>query len=125
VLFLAFGLGTVFLAVVGLHAVLSLVVTERMREFGVRRALGATGRDIVGLVLRRGARELVWGLGIGLALAFGISRLLALSLERISPAGVEVLAAIALVVVVGAGLAIWRPVRRALGLEPSQALRAG
>jgi predicted permease len=122
-LFFGFGLGTVFLALLGLHAVLSFVVTQRVREFGVRRALGASGRDIMHLVLRHGMRELAWGLALGLGLAFALSRILASAIERLTPAGIEVFAAIALTLLAGAALALWRPVRRAIRLEPVQALR--
>jgi predicted permease len=122
-LFLGFGVGTVFLALLGLYAVLSFVVTQRVREFGVRRALGATNRDIFGLVVRQGTRELAWGLALGLTLAFALSRLLASAIERLTPAGPDVFAAIAGIVLAGALVALWRPVRRAIRLEPVQALR--
>ncbi len=123
VLFLCFGLGAVFLALIGLYAVLSFVVTQRTREFGVRMALGATRGDIVRLVLRRGGVELAWGLTIGMLLAFGLSKVLAASMERLPPGGPSVFVAILLTVSIGASLAIWWPMRRAAGLAPADALR--
>ncbi len=122
-LFLAFGAGTVFLAVIGLFAVLSFAVTARTREFGVRLALGATPRDLASLVLGRGARELGVGLGIGLAIAFAISRLLAATLETAPVAGAGVFAAIVLAICASAALAFWRPVRRVTKLSAMEALR--
>jgi hypothetical protein len=122
-LFLAFGAGTVFLAVIGLFAVLSFAVTARTREFGVRLALGATPRDLASLVLGRGARELGIGLGLGLAIAFGISRGLAATLENAPVAGAGVFGAIVLAVSASAALAFWRPVRRAARLSAVEALR--
>ncbi len=123
VLFLCFGLGAVFLALIGLYAVLSFVVTQRTREFGVRMALGATRGDIVRLVLRRGSVELAWGLTIGMLIAFGLSKVLAASMERLPPGGPSVFVAILLTVSIGASLAMWWPMRRAAGLAPADALR--
>jgi putative ABC transport system permease protein len=123
ILFMCFGLGAVFLALIGLYAVLSFVVTQQTREFGVRMALGASAGDIVRLVLKRGGMELAWGLSLGLVLAFVLSRVLAAAIERIPPAGPMVFAAIG-TVVTGGLLALWRPLRQAVRLEPAQALRA-
>jgi ABC-type lipoprotein release transport system permease subunit len=58
-----------------------------------------------------------------LTLAFALSRLLASAIERLTPAGPDVFAAIAGIVLAGALVALWRPVRRAIRLEPVQALR--
>jgi ABC-type antimicrobial peptide transport system permease subunit len=102
---------------------LSFAVTARTREFGVRMALGAAPRDLVSLVLRRGVREVAWGLGAGLVLAFVISRALAAALDRVPPAGLPVFAMIVLTVCAGAALALWTPVRRAARLSAVQALR--
>jgi predicted permease len=122
-LFLCFGLGAVFMAVIGLHAVLSFAVTQRTPEFGVRLALGATSRDIVRLVLRRGALELAWGLGLGLTIALVLSRLLAAALEQVQPAGPGTFVIILVAVTAGALAALWRPLRRAVRLDPLAALR--
>ncbi len=122
-LFLAFGLGTVFLAVIGLFALLSFAVTARTREFGVRMALGAAPRDLVSLVFSRGARELAWGLGLGLPIAIVISRALAATLENVPAAGVGVFAAIVATVSAGAAVAMWRPLRRVARLAPVEAIR--
>jgi putative ABC transport system permease protein len=122
-LFLAFGAGTIFLAVTGLFALLSFTVTARTREFGVRMALGATSRDLTRLVLGHGARELAWGLGIGLLIAVVISRALAASLENVPAAGLDAFAAIVLTVSAGAGLALWNPLRRVVKLSAIKAIR--
>ena len=122
-LFLSFGAGAIFMAALGLHAVLSFVVTQRTREFGVRMALGASAADIVRLVLRRGGLELAWGLALGLGLAAALSRLLAATLERVPPAGLEALGAIAAAVLLASVVALYRPVRRAVRLDPLEALR--
>ena len=124
ILFMCFGLGAVFLALIGMYAVLSFVVTQQRREFGVRMALGATRRDIVTMVVKRGSRELAWGLGIGLVIAFVLSRVLASSLDRIPPADPLTFVAISATVLVGAALSLWRPVRQAVRLDPARALRS-
>jgi len=122
-LFLVFGAGAIFLAGLSLHAVLSFVIAQRRRELGIRLALGASARDMAGLILRRGGMEVAWGLGLGLLAAFGLSRAIAATLERAPEAGPAALAAIAGVVAVGAALAAWRPLSRILRLDPVAALR--
>ena len=122
-LFLVFGLGAVFLAALSLHAVLSFVVTRRQREFGIRLALGATARDLAVLLLRRGGLEVVWGLTIGLALAFGLSRIISATLERAPAAGAGTFVTIAILVGAGATLAMWRPFRRMAKLNSAALLR--
>jgi len=122
-LFFAFGVGAMGLAVIGLYAVLSFLVTTRTREFGIRMALGASPGDIVRLLLRSGARELAWGLAFGLLLALGISQAIASQMEQIPAAGAGTFVAIAALVTGTSLLAVWRPARRALRLEPVVALR--
>jgi ABC-type lipoprotein release transport system permease subunit len=79
--------------------------------------------DIVGLLLRTGTRELAWGLGFGLLLAFGISRAIASQMDQIPLAGAGTFAAIAALITSASLLALWRPALRALRLEPVEALR--
>ena len=123
VLFLAFGVGTVFLAAIGLFALLSFAVTSRTREFGVRVALGASPGDLIAQMLTRGAVETGWGLGIGLLLAAGVSRTLAATLEHAPEAGAGTYLAIALTIAVAAAAALWWPLSRVLRLSSLEALR--
>ena len=69
-MFSTFGLVAVLMAAVGLYGVMSFSVNQRRQEFGVRMALGADRRAIVGIVLRRGGRQIAIGLTLGFALAF-------------------------------------------------------
>jgi len=122
-LFLVFGGGAIFLAGLSLHAVLSFVIAQRKRELGIRLALGASARDVAGLMLRRSGVEVAWGLGVGLVVAFGLSRAIVATLERAPAAGPAALAAIAVIVALGAALAAWRPLVRILRIDPVAALR--
>jgi putative ABC transport system permease protein len=124
ILFEAFGLVALVLAATGIYGVLSGSVTERMREIGVRSALGATRASILGLVLRQGmwltALGMIAGLGFAVlasqalvTLLFGISRLDALTYAGVS----ALLSGVA-------GVACWIPAWRAAGVDPATTLRA-
>ena len=73
-IFVWFGMSALFLAAVGLYGVMAHSVAQRTREMGVRRAMGAEGRDILGLVLRQGLRQVALGLILGGAVALLASR---------------------------------------------------
>jgi predicted permease len=124
-LFAVFAVAGLLIASVGIYAVVAHATSRRTREIGVRMALGATTRNILGLVLSRGMRQLAIGLGLGLAGAFGATRLLKNVgfLGTVSPNDPVVFAAItALLVAIGA-FACWLPARRAAALHPVTALR--
>ena len=111
-------------AVLGVFGVLSYSVERRRVEFGVRRALGADARHIAALVLRQGLLLSVVGLIAGLsaaALGAGVMRSLLFGIRPLDPATFLVVPA--LIVLVAAG-ASWQPARRALGIDPAQALRS-
>jgi len=83
-----FGVVAALLAAVGLYGVLAFIVAQRRREIGVRIALGATGRDVIGEVLGQGLRLAGLGVSIGLALAVAITRLMSALLFGTSPTDV-------------------------------------
>jgi putative ABC transport system permease protein len=123
VLLTGFATTALLLAAIGMYGVMSLGVGARIREFGVRLALGAQGRDVVRLVLREGAILVALGLGIGLAGAAAVSRVLRGLLFGVQSLDVVTFAAVALVMTVAALTACYLPARRATRADPMLALR--
>jgi predicted permease len=110
------------LSVIGIYGVMSYLVTQRTREFGIRLALGATRRELVGVVLRHGARLIAIGAVIGIVGSLGLSRLLEDLLYGVTTVDVASGMAI-LVLVVVALLACAVPAFRATRVDPVIALR--
>jgi len=119
-----FSLLAVGLASIGLYGVMSYNVTQRSRELGVRLALGAATRDLLGLVLRQGMRLVMIGVGVGLIAALAATRLLRSMLFNVSSTDPVTFIVIALVLLGVSLLAIWIPARRATKVDPIIALRA-
>ncbi len=122
-LFGVFGIGALFLTMIGVYGVVSFTVARRAREIGVRVALGASRARIIRLVLGQGLRLIAIGTGAGLVIAFGLSHALAAVSEFFQPAGPLTYLAIAAALTATAAAGLLRPVRRALALEPTEALR--
>jgi ABC-type antimicrobial peptide transport system permease subunit len=122
-MFMIFGFVALFLASIGLYAVMSFSVSRRAREVGIRMALGATGRDVVRMIFGQGARQLVIGLVLGLALAAGISRLLATILFDVDPLDPTVFVGVTVVLAFTGALACLLPARRATLVQPSDSIR--
>jgi predicted permease len=113
------------LAAVGVYGVMSFVVEARTREIGIRMALGARTGDAVGLVLRQGLRLALVGIGAGLALALGLSSLLASFLYGVSATDPFTYVGMGLVLLGATALACLVPARRAARIDPVSALRCG
>ncbi|HEV8195944.1 MAG TPA: ABC transporter permease, partial [Gemmatimonadales bacterium] len=111
------------LAAVGLYGVLAYAVTQRQRELGVRRAIGASDGAVLRLVLGGGFRLIGVGLLVGLAGALLTTRFLGKLLFEISPIDPVTLGATAMIVAAVAFAACWLPARRALQVDPVIALR--
>ena len=122
-LFIAFGAAAMFMASVGLYGVLSFAVSRRTQEMGIRMALGAGARDVVGLVARQGATQLSIGLGIGLALAFGLTRVIGPLMYRVDPQDPLVFGGVVVMIALVGVAAGFFPARRATGVDPVEALR--
>ncbi len=123
-MFSAFAIFAVLLAAAGIHAVLAFDVAARTREIGVRRALGAPPGKVLALVLRRSARQVLIGLGIGLPLAFGFTLLLGQMLMPGTRSDPLVYLAVVATLALAVGFAAWLPAWRALQVEPMVALRS-
>jgi predicted permease len=119
-----FGLIGVVLAMTGLYAVLAFGVAQRMREFGVRLALGARGADIIRLVLRHGLGLVAVGLVIGLAGAIGAGRVVSRFLYGVGAVDAATLVTVPLLVVLVAVGASLVPARRGAAADPMTSLRA-
>ncbi|MEM7417984.1 MAG: ADOP family duplicated permease [Gemmatimonadota bacterium] len=117
-----FALLAMALSILGIYGVMSNVTNRRRRELGLRRAVGATEREVVALVLRRAVRLLLPGLGVGLLLAAAASVVFRAALFGVGAlAPVPLLGAVA--VFLGAGvLAAFQPARRAARAHPAQVL---
>jgi putative ABC transport system permease protein len=111
------------LAVVGIYGVVAYGVTQRTHEIGIRMALGAKTGDILRLVLRQGMRPVAIGLAIGIAGAFGVSRLLTHALFDMNASDPATFAATPALLAAAALVAIYVPARRATRVEPMKALR--
>jgi predicted permease len=119
----AFGVSALFLAIVGVYGVMAQAVGQRVREFGLRQALGATPSDILRLVLGGGAAMGVFGLAAGFAIAVPITRLIRSLLFRTSPADPLTLSAVAGLLLLATLAASYLPARRATRADPATALR--
>ncbi|HEY0557300.1 MAG TPA: ABC transporter permease [Thermoanaerobaculia bacterium] len=122
-MFIVFGAIALFLAAIGVYGVLSYSVSQRVREIGVRVALGAQEGQVVGLVLGQGLLLALFGILFGLPLAFGASRVVAGTLYGVSPNDPWSFTLVAAVLAAFAGLASYVPARRALDIDPLEALR--
>ena len=111
------------LAVIGVYGVMAYNVTQRTREVGIRMALGAGGGDIVGLIVRQGARHAAGGLLAGLVLALATARFLAAFIFGISPFDAVTFIVVTFTLALAALLASWIPARRATRVDPVTALR--
>ncbi len=111
------------LAVVGIYAVLAFAVQQRTREIGIRMALGADRRGTLRLVLRQGMKPVLAGVAAGLVAAAALTRVMTGILFEIRPFDPGTYGVAALAVAGVALLAVWVPGRRAMRVEPMEALR--
>lgn len=118
-----FALTGLVLAMVGLYGAVAFAVVQRTQEIGVRMALGASKRDILGLVLRSGLRMILWGTASGLLLALAAARTLASLLYKTSPHDLLTFSIVAILMAVVAVAATLVPAASATDVDPMVALR--
>jgi putative ABC transport system permease protein len=122
-LFALFAALSLTLAAVGLYGVVAYAAEQRIREFGVRMALGAQPIDVLGLVLGQGLRMALLGVVIGLATTAGVGRVLKKLLFGVEPTDPWTLVGVAALLIVTSLVACWMPARRAIRIDPVDALR--
>ncbi len=122
-LFTLFGALGVLLAAIGLYGVLSYGVSQRTQELGIRIALGAGRRSVLGLVLRQGVQLTLAAVALGVVGALIAGRAIRSLLYGVSPHNPLVLAAVATILTLVAMLASYLPARRATQVDPMVALR--
>ena len=120
----AFAAAALVLAAIGVYGVMAFAASRRVREIGIRVALGAQRRDILRLLLAESGRLALCGIALGAAGTLAAARLLAGLLHGVEPRDPATLAGVAALLFAVALTAAWLPARRAAGVEPTTALRA-
>ncbi|MDX1647140.1 MAG: ABC transporter permease [Longimicrobiales bacterium] len=123
-LFAAFAILALFIAAIGVLAILAFAVSQRTREFGVRMALGAEERQVLGMVLREGALLAAGALLVGGAVAVVLSRFLRELLYEVSAVDPATYVFVGALLSTVALVASWAPARKATRVDPMEALRA-
>ncbi|HXT52095.1 MAG TPA: ABC transporter permease [Thermoanaerobaculia bacterium] len=123
-LLLAFAVLALVLASLGVYSVMAYSVAQRHAEIGVRMALGASAENVQKMVLKHGMTLAGIGLGIGLAAALGLTRMMATMLFDVGARDPGVYASIGALLAAVAALACWLPSRRAARVDPVRALEA-
>jgi putative ABC transport system permease protein len=122
-MFMIFGGIALFLAGIGLYAVMAFSVSRRTREVGIRMALGANSGNVVGMIFRQGMWQMGVGLALGLLMAAGVSQLLSNILFDVQPRDPVIFGGVVAVLAFAGLLACLIPARRATAVDPMIALR--
>jgi putative ABC transport system permease protein len=112
------------IAAVGIYGVMAYSVAQRTQEIGIRMALGAARQDVLRLVVGQAFRLTVFGIGLGLAGAYAMTRLMASMVFGVSVSDPPTFVGVTLILALSAMLAAWIPAERATRVDPMVALRA-
>jgi putative ABC transport system permease protein len=118
-----FGAIALTMSAIGIFGVMSFSVVQRLREIGIRMALGARANDVVKMVTRQGLLVTITGVAIGLAAAFALTRLMTSILYQVSPVEPLTYTALAVFLILVSLLAAYLPARRATRVDPATVLR--
>jgi ABC-type antimicrobial peptide transport system permease subunit len=118
-----FAMMSLLIAAIGQYAVVAFSTRRRMRDFGIRLALGATGRQIVSEVLGEGTRLTLIGLLVGFGLSVGLATVLQGALYGVRPTDPRTYASVFVMLAAISLIASYLPARRASRIDPVQALR--
>jgi putative ABC transport system permease protein len=119
----SFGGLSLFLTAIGLYGVIGYAIAERTHEIGIRVALGAQKRDVLGMVVGQGVKLAAIGVGVGIVGALGVTRFISCLLYGVKPTDPLTIAAVAVILLAVALLACYIPARRAAKVDPMVALR--
>jgi predicted permease len=120
----AFAMLALAITAAGLSGLIAFTVSQRTHEIGIRMALGADSRGVVGMLVRQGLASVAIGLALGVAGALALTRLVAGMLFGVGPTDIVCFVASGTVLVAVATLACWAPARRATSIDPQVALRS-
>jgi predicted permease len=118
-----FAVLALIIAGVGLYGVMAYSVAQRTQEIGVRMALGAQARDVVGMVVGQALRLTLLGIGIGFAAAFALTRMMESVLFGVSATDPPTYAVVITILALSSVLAAWVPAHRATRVDPMRVLR--
>jgi predicted permease len=118
-----FGCSALLLAAIGIYGIIAYSVQQRTQEIGIRLALGAEAHNVRNMVVFQGMRLALIGVVIGIAAAFGLTRLMTTFLFGVKPWDLLVFASVPVLLSAVALFAVWIPARRATRVDPIVALR--
>jgi ABC-type antimicrobial peptide transport system permease subunit len=118
-----FALLALLLASIGIYGVLSYMVGQCTKEIGVRMALGAQKLDVLRLIMKDGVEMTLTGIILGVIGAFGLTRLMSSMLFGVKPTDPLTFTVVAVLLCAVAMLACYVPARRAMKVDPTEALR--
>jgi putative ABC transport system permease protein len=124
VLMSVFAVLALMIAAIGIYGVMAYTVAQRTQEIGIRMALGAARRDVMRMVVSQALRMTALGIGIGLAGAYGVTRLMASVLFGVSATDPPTFIGVTVILAGSALIAAWIPADRATRVDPMVALRS-